>query len=96
MKWAALLHDISKRGEPEFKGRDHTHPFTAGLSVLQIFHRFGHLQADLLKYDMTLNEESLELVYALIEQSIHDPVEPDYAKNFKEGEKFCTEIHSHE
>ena len=34
LKWAALLHDISKRGEPEFKGRDHTHPFSGGHIVL--------------------------------------------------------------
>ncbi len=34
LKWAALLHDICKRGEPEFNGRDFTHPFMGGLATL--------------------------------------------------------------
>ena len=37
LKWASLLHDIAKRGLPEFHGRDHTHPFAGGLAVLKIF-----------------------------------------------------------
>jgi hypothetical protein len=33
----------------------------------------------------------------LIDQSIHEPVPDEYvAENFKPGEKYCTEIHSHE
>ena len=47
LKWAALLHDISKRGQPEFTGRDHTHPFVGGLTLLKIFERIGFLQIDL-------------------------------------------------
>jgi len=27
MKWAALLHDIYKKGYPLFEGKDHIHPF---------------------------------------------------------------------
>jgi len=34
LKWAALLHDICKKGEPEFNGRDHIHPFMGGLATL--------------------------------------------------------------
>ena len=45
LKWAALLHDIAKRGKPEFLGRDHTHPFAGGIMVLKIFHRIGFLDA---------------------------------------------------
>jgi hypothetical protein len=43
LKWSALLHDISKRGPPEFNGCDHTHPFVGAKVVLKIFHRFGFL-----------------------------------------------------
>lgn len=96
LKWATLLHDISKRGEPQFKGRDHTHPFAGGLTVLKIFHRLGFLSSDL---DGALNEESFERVCSLIEASLHDPlhasVEPDYGKKFKKRERFCKEVHSH-
>ena len=43
LKWTAILHDIAKRGRPEFASRDHTHPFAGGLAVLKIFHRLGFL-----------------------------------------------------
>lgn len=64
LKWAALLHDISKRGEPEFKGRDHTHPFAGGLAVLKIFHRLGFLSSDL---GTPVNEQNLERACEMIE-----------------------------
>jgi hypothetical protein len=32
-----LLHDISKRGSPFFKGKDHIHPFLSAMAVLKIF-----------------------------------------------------------
>jgi hypothetical protein len=34
LKWAGLLHDISKRGKILFKGEDHIHPFNSGLATL--------------------------------------------------------------
>jgi len=40
--WAALLHDISKRGPPEFTGRDLVHPFMSAKTTLEIF-RFMNL-----------------------------------------------------
>ena len=51
LKWAALLHDICKRGEPEFNGRDYTHPFMGGLATLQIFFRLGFLNPNLIQDD---------------------------------------------
>ena len=93
LKWSALLHDISKRGLPEFSGRDHTHPFAGGMQVLRIFHRLGFLDAQF--PERGVDAEQLQRVYELIEQSIHAPVPDSYAKNFKPGEKFCTEQHSH-
>lgn len=73
LKWAALLHDISKRGEPEFKGRDHTHPFAGGLALLKIFDRLGFLQADLGE-GKQINRDNLETVYSLIEDSMSAPL----------------------
>lgn len=43
LKWAALLHDITKRGWPEFKGKDHVHPFNSALATLEVFHELGIL-----------------------------------------------------
>jgi hypothetical protein len=40
LKWAALLHDICKRGHPAVKGRDHIHPFISGGATLLIFRHF--------------------------------------------------------
>jgi len=34
LKWAGLLHDISKRGKNLFFGCDHIHPFNSGLATL--------------------------------------------------------------
>lgn len=39
IKWAALLHDINKKGVPEFQGKDHIHPFNGGKAVLEIMKR---------------------------------------------------------
>ena len=96
LKWAALLHDISKRGKPEFRGCDHTHPFAGGMTLLKIFHRFGFLDkqfSDGIKVD----EAQLKKACELIEKSMHAPVPDEYVKKrFEPGEKFCTEVHSHE
>ena len=35
--WAALLHDISKRGKPVLIGKDYIHPFKSGWQTLKIF-----------------------------------------------------------
>ena len=43
LKWAALFHDISKRGPPEFDGRDHVHPFNSAAAMLEVFHEMGIL-----------------------------------------------------
>ena len=44
-----------------------------------------------------MSEAQLEKVCILIERSMHAPVPEEYVKKrFQPGEKFCTEIHSHE
>ena len=97
LKWTALLHDIGKRGPPEFVGRDHTHPFVSGMIVLKIFHRLGFLQADLDQNGIQLNEANLQEVYNLIEQSVHEPIDPSHFDDDRiEGEKYCTEMHGHQ
>ena len=40
-KWAALLHDICKRGMPMFAGADHIHAFASGAALFKIFRHFG-------------------------------------------------------
>ena len=37
LKWASLLHDISKLGRPKIKGRDYVHPFKSAALMLDIF-----------------------------------------------------------
>jgi len=32
-----LLHDLAKRTEPAFFGKDHIHPFLSGKIVLEVF-----------------------------------------------------------
>ena len=34
--WAALFHDITKRGPPIFEGKDHVHPFQSAGAFLRI------------------------------------------------------------
>ena len=46
LKWAALLHDITKRGRPLFDGQDHIHPFNSGSATLQFFRKFKILNID--------------------------------------------------
>jgi len=41
-----LLHDITKRGRPEFEGQDHIHPFNSGMATLEIFRNLKILKID--------------------------------------------------
>ena len=41
LKWAALFHDISKRGMPDFEGKDHIHPFESAITTLKMFVELG-------------------------------------------------------
>lgn len=43
IKWAALLHDISKRGWPLFQYKDHVHAFLSARSLLLILQDMGLL-----------------------------------------------------
>ena len=36
LKWASLLHDISKRSKPLIQGKDHIHPFISAVTTLDI------------------------------------------------------------
>ena len=46
MKWATLLHDITKRGMPYFNGKDHIHPFLSGKATLLIFEKYGIIKIE--------------------------------------------------
>ena len=47
LKWAALLHAISKRSSPFFESRDHIHPFISGGTALVVFAQLGILKLNL-------------------------------------------------
>ena len=57
LKWAALFHDISKRGIPEICGRDHIHPFVSGATTLETLKHMGILK---------INKEEEETFTSLI------------------------------
>lgn len=40
VKWAALFHDLCKRGDPAFEGKDHIHPFNSGALTLKAFREY--------------------------------------------------------
>ena len=42
--WSALLHDIKKRGCPEFDSRDPIHPFVSGKESLGLFQELDILK----------------------------------------------------
>ena len=41
IKWASLLHDISKRSVPIIEGKDHIHPFTSAVTTIEILQRLN-------------------------------------------------------
>lgn len=68
VKWAALLHDIAKRNEPDFQGKDHIHPFIGGSQVLKMLRHLNIIQTNGIKQE----KEFIRLI-RLIEDS-KDPV----------------------
>ena len=43
LKWACLLHNISKRGSPLIMGRDHCQAFRSATTALKVFEQLGIL-----------------------------------------------------
>ena len=43
IKWACLLHDISKLSLPVIEGKDHVHPFKSASTTLDIFKKLKFL-----------------------------------------------------
>ena len=65
LKWAALLHDCTKRQTESFEGRDHVHPFVSALCTLRIFRRLGFIQKDLLDHygrEVEIDDENFDRV----------------------------------
>ena len=62
LKWAALLHDISKLSMPVIEGKDHCHPFKSARSVLDIFEQLGFIIAG--------NEQNLFQIKRLFDESL--------------------------
>lgn len=82
LKWAALLHDISKRGQPEIQGKDHIHPFVSAATTLEILREFGFI-----RLENELQEEEFQKVIDLIHES--------KVKIYSDNDKVCQHIHSH-
>lgn len=88
LKWAALFHDIKKRGPPEFDGKDHIHPFVSGGAMLQVFHELGILVL------RTEEERTLfQNILFLIEDS-HQPVQTVWPQ-VRPDQNLCQKVHSH-
>jgi hypothetical protein len=58
-----LLHDISKRGNPDFKGKDHIHPFVSAAMTLRVFRKFGIIKIETKEQEADF-EKVLELIMA--------------------------------
>jgi hypothetical protein len=63
--WASLLHDIKKRGEGHFDGKDLIHPFMSGSATLIILETYGFLRHECPDY----SQDQMDLVLTLIEES---------------------------
>ena len=68
LKWAALLHDIAKRGPPEFEGKDHVHPFNSALATLVMFK-----DMELLTLRNQDEQQNFQIVIKKLEDS-HKPI----------------------
>ena len=53
-----MLHDISKRGNPDFKGKDHIHPFVSAGMTLKVFRHFGIIK-------LTTKEQEIDFMKVL-------------------------------
>ena len=76
LKWSTLIHDIRKRQDPTYLGKDHIHPFRSGSSVLDIFCRMGLIK----------DCEEIETTKGLIDES----VQPLSIDKEDYGKKLCT------
>ena len=64
IKWAGLLHDISKRGWPLFRYKDHVHAFLSARSLLIILQDMG-----LLVLETEEEKKKIEEVMDLLDKS---------------------------
>ena len=46
LKWAALFHDIDKKGRPLFDDKDHIHPFNSARATLIILEKLKILKLE--------------------------------------------------
>lgn len=89
LKWAALLHDISKLSIPVIEGKDHVHPFKSASTLLDFFKRLG-----LFRLMTETKESQLQQVHRLLKESVQ-PLPPEYMDLAAHGEPICTLMHSH-
>lgn len=88
LKWACLLHDISKRGTPTIQGRDFMHSFNSAATTLKVLREMGIWSVD--EDQMS----DLEQVIRLIGESVQ-PLPAIWREDFKHGRPMVTTMQSH-
>ncbi|CAI2371563.1 unnamed protein product [Moneuplotes crassus] len=86
--WAALLHDIGKRGKPVFEGKDHIHPFRSAGIAMEIFVKTEFIQE---KY----KDKALELSEITLEAYKEIDCPKFKRKHRKNWDKMCQHCHDH-
>lgn len=99
--WAALFHDIAKRGPPEMDTKDPFHPFTSASKALKIFSRLGWaLKNDFVeeaakcidgsfyhyKWGDFMDNKKLPMIYPLLLKATGLIGENDYFNTYREIE----------
>lgn len=77
LKWACLLHEVSKRGSPTIKGRDFVYAFRSAATTLRVFERLGVLEKGEQRSDW-------EHVHQLLAES-NQPLPAIWRSDFRHG-----------
>lgn len=89
LKWAGLLHDITKLSTPTIETKDHIHPFKSSAMVLELFERLGFIA------DLTDEKRGqLFQVRRLITESVK-PLPEKVLNSYRHGTPACSLMQSH-
>lgn len=86
--WAALLHNIAKRGSPFIRGRDHCFAFKSALHSID-FLRGLHSATTSEKHDFAWSQ-----VKRLLDESVQ-PLPEIWREDFRHGRPVVTVMNSH-
>ncbi|CAI2363130.1 unnamed protein product [Moneuplotes crassus] len=87
--WAGLCHDLGKRGEVEFKGKDHIHPFRSAAYFIDILKNNNLIKDEL----RDKADELSELVF-----NAHTDIQYEWFLKEKEDSdgNICDQMHDHD